>query len=194
MPWDNFVPYQQDIAKALRDLQDEVFAKREYRPLGETDVDYLDQAEFFDPATPEAEREELLTLFGPLREPLRRMGPVALRDWLIAIGKSRYPETREEFDARHCLTSSGTGTALDMVGLSAERMPGYVAPLASADLVRHFGTDRPTRAQVEAHLAGSGDLYDDILEDIGGYGGVYIVLYDGSGAPSELFFAGYSPY
>jgi hypothetical protein len=100
--------------------------------------------------------------------------------------------------------ADGTRSILDMIGVADsprnpdlevftddplefdsedDLMLGLVAPLAPKQLALLFGTQRPTRAMIEAN----DDYYGLIDRGLG----IYIVAYDGD-APSELFFAGYS--
>jgi len=76
----------------------------------------------------------------------------------------------------------GTRSILDMDGVS--KSPDYfkVCPLPERELVRLYGTTRPTREMVEEML---------FLEDAERGQGVYLVLYK-NGEPSEILFAGYS--
>ncbi len=85
----------------------------------------------------------------------------------------------------------GTGSVLDMIGVvetphepDAEA-PDYcmVAPLSPEQLTELYGTDKPTRAIVDANLG----FYEGIDRGLG----VYIVIYDGE-TPTEIVFAGYS--
>jgi hypothetical protein len=100
--------------------------------------------------------------------------------------------------------ADGTRSVLDMIGVAdAPRNPdhplgsdefqmgdfdgdpmlGLVAPLAPAQLIELYGTERPSRAMIEQN-----DGYYDLLDR--GLG-IYIVAYEGD-EPSEIFFAGYS--
>lgn len=95
---------------------------------------------------------------------------------------------------------SGTASVLDMTGVAEEPLAegagdwmasggdlpasfGMVAPLTAEQLVRLYGTDRPTRSQVASNF----ELYDLLDRGLG----VYVVVYDGD-TPTEIFFAGYS--
>jgi len=88
---------------------------------------------------------------------------------------------------------SGTGSILDMLGVSDEpheidgEVPqfGMVAPLAPRELIELFGTDKPTRKMIEE---GDGEFWEWLDRGVG----IYIIAYDGDGRPSDLFFAGYS--
>jgi hypothetical protein len=100
--------------------------------------------------------------------------------------------------------NNGTRSILDMIGVSdvprnpdhivgsdefqlfdfeGDPMFGLVAPLDPEQIVDLFGTERPSRAMIEANEEYYG-LIDRGL-------GIYIIAYDGD-EPSEIFFAGYS--
>ena len=94
-------------------------------------------------------------------------------------------------DAFEQAGASGTGSILDIrevadtpleVGAEVHAFC-MVSPLSSDQLIELYGTDRPTRAMVEANH----ELYEWLDRGFG----IYIVVYDGD-RPSELFFAGYS--
>ncbi|MDQ3908481.1 MAG: hypothetical protein M3268_09065 [Acidobacteriota bacterium] len=86
-------------------------------------------------------------------------------------------EALEDSDA------DGTRSILDMMRVAEEPDYAALAPLPRETLVELFGTDRPTRAMIEAS--------DDLFELLERGQGAYVVVYDGD-APSEYFFAGYS--
>ena len=87
-------------------------------------------------------------------------------------------EAIEEADA------DGTRSILDMERVAEEADYGAVAPMPREVLQDLFGTEQPTREMVE----GSEELYDALERGQG----VYVVVYDEGGRPSEIFFAGYS--
>lgn len=78
---------------------------------------------------------------------------------------------------------SGTRSILDVERISTRPGPGVAAPLPASRLQALFGTDRPSRADVQSNL----EYFDDI--DRGEC--IYIILYD-QGTPTEVYFAGYS--
>ena len=86
-------------------------------------------------------------------------------------------EALEDSDA------DGTRSILDMDRVVDAPDYGVVAPLAREELLSLFGTDRPTRAEIEQ----SDELFDALERGQG----VYVVVYD-EGRPTEIFFAGYS--
>lgn len=99
------------------------------------------------------------------------------------------PATIDELVAE--CDADGTASILDMLGIvEKDHRPnsesphyGQVAPLGREQLLALFGTDRPTRAMIEADSG--------YFEWIERGEGIYIEVYE-DGEPSELFFAGYS--
>ena len=86
-------------------------------------------------------------------------------------------EALEDSDA------DGTRSILDMERVGDIPDYGVVAPLPADELLGLFGTDRPTREEIEGS--------DELFERLERGQGVYIVAYEG-GQPTEIFFAGYS--
>ncbi len=126
-PWDYFVPYEEDIPKALEKLRLREFRAGRYR------------------------------------------------------GAEDQPATIEE--AFENMDEDGTASILDITHIADEPEFFAVVPLPRVDLVRLFGTDKPTREMIERNM--------DFYEDIDRGQGVYIVAHK-EGKPSEIFFGGYS--
>ena len=106
------------------------------------------------------------------------------------------PATIDE--AREQAAESGTASVLDMIGVAdaphadagdwfaTSDMPAsfcMAAPLSREQLLELYGTERPTRTQVESNT----DFYDWIDRGLG----IYVIVYEGE-TPSEIYFAGYS--
>ena len=181
-PWGGFVPYQPDITKALHALQDEVFQRGEYdKPYA--DISFLDDFDFF--SITDEEREELMPQYTltALRQPLRRVGIGGLRQWLKDLNAASEVHTREELDALTCLSTDGPRSVFDMNEISADPTGGAAVLLPPSELLRLYGTDRPTRERVEQNSG----YYDNIRR---GHG-IYIIVYE-EDSPSEIYFAGYS--
>jgi hypothetical protein len=183
-PWGNWVPYQTDVGQALRDLQRDVFTRGEFRRPGiEEGLDLLDGCGFFEGS--DEEREEWVAEYylGALREPLRQVGPAKLRQWLIDLAGAPRLENIDAVGILNSLASEGTASALDMVGVSETPEIGHVAPLPPQDLLRLYGTERPTRLMIEQNMS--------FYEGIGRGEGVYLIAYQ-DGRPDQILFAGYS--
>ncbi|MDZ4783806.1 MAG: hypothetical protein SGJ19_26460 [Planctomycetia bacterium] len=108
-----------------------------------------------------------------------------LKEREFVAGRFRYseegPTSIEE--AREIADADGTGSILDIDRVDADADFGVVVPLSDAQVQEFFGTDRPTRAVVQA----SDDLYEDIERGQGVCCTVYV-----NGQPSEICFCGYS--
>ena len=81
-------------------------------------------------------------------------------------------------------SAEGTRSILDVVRIGG--LPGYgvAAALSSDEILETFGSDKPTRSDVDRAL-------DELFERLERGQCVYVVVY-GRTAPSELLFAGYS--
>jgi hypothetical protein len=93
------------------------------------------------------------------------------------LGPANPEEALEMADA------DGTASILDIQRISKEPDFFCAAPFSAAKLQEYFGSDRPTREDVE-----QGDEYWDELERGQAR---YVVVYNDN-EPSELYFAGYS--
>ncbi|MCB0983379.1 MAG: hypothetical protein KDB06_01875 [Ilumatobacter sp.] len=81
--------------------------------------------------------------------------------------------------------AGGTRTVIDMVaGVSETPEFMAVSPLTDSQLTELFGTDRPTRAEVEAQSS-------RILAFRDGWVGAYVIAY-AAGTPAWLYFTGSS--
>ena len=79
--------------------------------------------------------------------------------------------------------ADGTRSILDIHSIGDTPEFFTAGPLAPEVLRGLYGTERPTRAAVEAD--------DSFLEDVERGTAVYVLLYEGD-TPTEVFFAGYS--
>lgn len=80
--------------------------------------------------------------------------------------------------------AGGTGTILDIMGISTSPEIGAAAPLYDVELMELFGTTKPTESQVENNnkmynILGRGDCR-------------FLTLYDDNGAPKYTYFFGLS--
>jgi len=84
----------------------------------------------------------------------------------------------------------GTHSIIDISEIALTPSFGAVAPLSNEELVRFFGTDKPTRAMVESKEA---DLTRFLQQELDRYRGegTYIIVYQ-NGEPDEIYFVGYS--
>ena len=114
-----------------------------------------------------------------------RVALEALRQRVFTEGEYRgseeEPATIEE--ALENMDADGTASILDIDHVADNPEPTGVTVLTAAEAKEYFGTERPTRADVEQA--------DEFWDDIGRGEAVCVVLYSGD-RPSELYFAGYS--
>lgn len=98
-------------------------------------------------------------------------------------------------EARIAGRESGTGSILDILGLSPTPEFLHASPSTHGTLVNLFGHSTPSHADVERSLLGaSGDQLlkaAQFWEDIQRGEVRYFLVYE-QGTPSEIFFAGYS--
>jgi hypothetical protein len=108
-----------------------------------------------------------------------------LRNEEFTAGRFRYaeenPSTIEE--ALEIADADGTASILDIERISDEPDFGCAAPFSAKELIQFFGTEKPTRDDVEQ----AEDYWDDIERGQARYAVVFA-----DGKPSEIYFAGYS--
>jgi len=109
----------------------------------------------------------------------------ALRQRVFADGEYRgsegEPASIEE--ALENMDADGTASILDIDHVADSPEPTGVTVLSPAEAPQYFGTERPTRADV--------DQADEFWDEIGRGEAICVVLYSGD-RPSELYFAGCS--
>ena len=170
--WAYFVPYQEDIEKALLELRQREFDAGRYFLLPRWEP--VSQEEFVEEYKrfglwEEDETEYILEEYESIKERFKKPAPETipeLFDW-----------NREE----------GTHSIIDI--LKASDNPddnnfATVRPLTSEKLEALFGTSRPTHAMIKQK---SSELVD--LRSRGE--GTYIIVYDND-TSSEIYFCGYS--
>ena len=91
---------------------------------------------------------------------------------------------------------SGTGSILDIFGITKRPQWFHASPLPGKTLDKLFGTDKPSRERLEAVLFGedapAGVNVDDLFFDPIERGQArYIVTYE-DGVPDQIFFLGFS--
>jgi len=106
---------------------------------------------------------------------------------------AQHASIEEAIDASE---ESGTGSILDLSRVGSAPDFCTVCPLDDQDLIRLFGTTKPTRELLEGALINPKpdsrhEAADLFWERIGRGEGRYIVIYSGT-EPRELFFVGYS--
>jgi hypothetical protein len=108
-----------------------------------------------------------------------------LRDKVFASGEYRYAEERPSSieEALEIADADGTCSVLDIHQIASEPDFGCAAPFSPNELMTYFGSDRPTRADIEAT--------DEYWEDLQRGQARFAIVY-ADGEPSEIYFAGYS--
>ena len=96
--------------------------------------------------------------------------------------------------------AEGTGSILDIQRILdspdfSNPYPLSTSPLPPEFLMHFFSTDQPTRQLVERVIIEEADdtldVWDELADELGAGGSRYLIVYKG-GAPSEIFFIGYS--
>lgn len=190
--WHYFVPYRPDMDRVLEDLRRDVLARGGYAEPG-IELEFLDEIGFFE--ADESDRGAMMAEFNlePLRWAVDRFGMDGLRDWLESL-QDRWdlprgkPRSMEELEALRCLSEGGTHSILDIGGISPVPANGAIHPLPGEVLVSLFGTDRPTRSDVEAWRARDDGSGEDFYER---WQGIYFAVYK-DGGPDEIYIEGAS--
>lgn len=192
--WQYFVPYQANVEAALQRLRSEVFAREEYAPAITVTKAQLDTAlkgvgsdwesnlAFFkaqasDTKLPQTTRDKFLTLANQL-EQMRKSGK-------SGQGSVAKPQTIDEL--LQSRGESGTHSILDMVRVSPTPELGAVSPLPKSEVVKVFGSEMPTRLQIEKKTK-AGALEGCTSKR---WQGIYIIAYQDA-KPVEILFAGCS--
>jgi hypothetical protein len=108
-----------------------------------------------------------------------------LRTAEFAAGRYRYAEEQPSSieEALEIADADGTASILDIMQISDTPDFCCAAPFSADELTEFFGSDHPTRAEIDA----SDDYWDDMERGQARYAIVYA-----NGEPSEIYFAGYS--
>ncbi|OCQ98847.1 hypothetical protein BCD64_22620 [Nostoc sp. MBR 210] len=87
----------------------------------------------------------------------------------------------------------GTASILDMIEVTDEPQDCAVCPVPTDDLIRWFGTDKPTLQMVQSILVEeqNREAWSEFWDNIWRGQGRYIIIYHND-EPFEIFFAGYS--
>ncbi len=185
------MPYEADVSAALHRLRKDVFARGNYQ-FGAAAITEEQRKDFLQYVPPDwmqkvseqaqGLEEPIKTLFIQQAEKMQKMLAGA---GSVPRKPKRKPKTIEKL--LELQGESGTHSILDILSISAEPKFAAISPLRRSKLVEFFGSDTPSRSQIEeAH--NSGALEALISER---WEGVYIVAYR-DGSPSEIFFAGCS--
>ena len=170
--WSYFVLYQPDIQTALDTLRQQVFERGDY-PFVDWGVDDIeDDDAYIDQEVRIHYREEDW-------EEQRK----ALREW-ITEKRSLGDKPKSIAEVMRWNAEEGTGTILDIEFISSHVEYNALAPLSLEELIRIFGTEKPTHEMIVAHERTVMSLRQRDQ-------GTYIVVYNDD-QPDEIFFTGFS--
>jgi hypothetical protein len=176
--WSRKVPYQADLAAALRQAREDAYREGDfYRAEPDVRARQMSEDEYV-AAEVAAMRAELVAVFGE-EEAGDPDDEMAREAWHAAQIDVIGPDS--------LLASqpfSGTHSIIDMTGVAEQPESGKVAPLPGEDLDRWFGTRRPDVAAVERAL-GEG------LSGFERWQGAYVVAY-ADDRPGTILFFGWS--
>jgi hypothetical protein len=173
--WSYYVPYQENIQKALEELQSEVLESGDFVLLN-TREGMIKQWEQLlkkleGTGIPEemikAEAEEINNRINSLKA---LPEPTNMKERIYEI----YEINGEE----------GTHSILDMAEIGQEPDFMRVAPLKESELILLFNTLTPDRELVEERI-------DRLMDFRSRWMGTYVILYE-DGEPTELLFVGFS--
>lgn len=191
--WKYIVPYEPDISVALSRLRKRVFAQGDYvlgdgvdkaaleQALAEVGSDWESELQHFerqaaDPRIPIQARRRTAELVERLKR-IRESGSKS-------SNRSK-PQTIDEL--LEIQGAAGTHSILDTVRISPHRGFGSISPIPRDVLTKLFGSDRPSRNDIN-------DRYDDGSLEMyvnKPWSGIYIVAYKND-VPDEIVFAGCS--
>lgn len=104
------------------------------------------------------------------------------------------PEHDSFEDAMECADADGTCSIIDIDSISSEILkggredePGTAYALSEEQLIKFFGTDKPSRAQVENRSKSAGSYFNLL----GRGRAIHVTVYQDE-KPSEIYFAGMS--
>jgi hypothetical protein len=203
--WHHFTEYRPDPGEALRRLRQEVFAAGRYQcpavaPLDRIRRLYQDAGAGAD--SPEC--REALVRHEAMRRALETGSEADLRrlsrsdravvrrtrvfqQMVGAFGAPPRPPGRQPRTIEELLdqaAESGTHSVLDITRTAARRGDGAAAPLPGRELRQIFGTERPTREQVEERV-------EDVWERLSPWQAYYVVTHR-DGRPEGYAFVGCS--
>ena len=171
--WHHEVPWQADVAAALRSLQAERF-RREYEFAAELEKWRRDAEEALRAERDSGDRFGLVAIYS---EQLKTIEEVA---------STPPPQTAEgQIEALRRVLPEGYGSVLDVTGVDQRGGVHLMRPLNPEHTAELFGTDRPTLSAIR------GSLYA-LAERMGRGESVALAAYDESGTPTHWVFVGYT--
>ncbi len=172
--WHYFAPYQEDVSRALQDLRQEVFEKGDYLNMWLYLQWLIDEGResYHHQYSGSRDYETVEKAFHRLEQEWERVS-------------KKPPQTIEEVLAFN--ETNGTHSILDIEQVSSSPQFRTVTPFAGKTLIKLFGTEKPTREQIEAMLD-KGRLWKYVP---GRWSAFYCIVYHDN-APHEFLFVGVS--
>jgi len=163
--WHYFTPYRVDVAEALETRRQDVFRRKDYG----------------DPVLRMKIAPGDLPRLPPAREAFEQLASLQ-----SAGGFDGVPEADSIDELLEQCAEQGTHSILDIAGgLSDGPDFGTAFPMPGHVMLDLYGTNRPTREQVEAKIHERGDELDR-------WQCWYVIVHDTAGRPSEIYFEGCS--
>jgi len=196
--WSYFVPYQEDVAEALKMLQEHIFVEERYT------------ANWWYDSIPNTCWDDMWRVMSKLHQSWIEIAGIdrswegfaqavleelarVLEEKQIAIVLPKPPQTIE--DLLQQTDADGTHSILDIAGIAEQPAFRMATPLSREEHLALLGTEKPTRARVEAALVQQREQrkpWEKGLEDIrGGWQAIYFIVYKDD-TPDELCFCGLS--
>ena len=206
--WSYFVPYEDDIERALQALRDDIFRKGDYY-RSEEELAQLDDSELLQMMPSIEDLRKLLAVSEAIDQTMKEAGADTVKTERDTAGVRKFVEraaadgvaaavrgVQREHTSRRTPQSmgelleasgeSGTHSILDIAHVS--NIPGFgvAAPLNDDELLRIFGTTHPSKSMVsKAEQSGA------LIELREPWQGTYVIVYDHD-QPSEILFTGAS--
>jgi len=179
--WEYYVPYEANINAAFLKLCEAVYPEvAKWHPARSEQIAQLEnELQRLDALYPHSKQD-------PHQAEIRESHEEDIVNALERLRTLPEPRTTQEriIELRLICGVDGTGTILDMKGVSTK--PGYfeIAPLPNEELISLFNTVQPTKSMIEINKHRLFSLWKIQM-------GNYIILYTGD-QPSEIYFAGSS--
>lgn len=146
--WDYFTPYQENIEKALQELQQKVLESGKYGPASQFTPELLKQFPQL-----KASADMLKTLD---EQVLREFGPIKSID-----------------DLREAFAEAGTHTIIDIERISTEPNIGIAYPAPRDIIQKIYGTIKPSHGDVESKHGCLSETLNIIR-----FQAVYLIVYE----------------
>jgi len=181
--WSYFVPFQDDVQKALDELREKVFAEGRYEHPGSFDADQHEQRlaflnSVYEKLPPGERRDHALQFVDAAREAGNQ------------LRKRKKPRPAKNIKQllRQC-GESGTHSIIDIDRVSLTPAFGAVSPLSPQQLLDFFDTEQPTHEMLEAWSKRVDSMETAPLYER--WQGICVIVYENL-KPAEIYFEGCS--